>query len=106
MKSQPSALSWRAVSIVSSMLTPPSTHSTQESRMPIALPAGQTRRQASNTSSGKRRRLSAVPPYSSLRWLLMGDRNWLQQIAVRAVQLDDVEAQPQRCAGWPRRRPA
>ena len=67
--------------------------------MPIALPAGQTRRQASNTSSGKRRRLSAVPPYSSLRWLLRGDRNWLQEIAVRAVQLDDVEAQPRAAQG-------
>jgi hypothetical protein len=47
--------------------------------MPIALPAGQARRQASKTSSGKRRRLSAVPPYSSLRWLLIGDRNWLSR---------------------------
>jgi hypothetical protein len=79
MKSQPSAFSWRTVSIVSSIVNPPSTHSTQLSRMPSALSRGHSLRQASNTSRGKRRRFSMVPPYSSLRWLLSGDRNWLSK---------------------------
>ena len=76
MKSQPSAFSWRAVSTVSSSVSPPSTQSVADSRMPIGFSAGQALRQASKTSSGKRRRFSIVPPYSSLRVLLSGERNW------------------------------
>ena len=61
-------------------------------RTDIGRSAGQTARQASNTSSGKRARLSRSPPYASVRRLVSGDRNDGQQVAVRHVELEQVEA--------------
>ena len=49
---------------------------TTEKRMKSGLCAGQIARTASTTSSAKRMRLSSVPPYSSLRRLADGERNW------------------------------
>jgi hypothetical protein len=44
-------------------------------RADIGRSAGQTARQAAKTSSGKRARFSSVPPYSSVRRFVSGDRN-------------------------------
>ena len=54
---------------------PPSYQSVAEIRTLIGRSAGQTARTASNTSSGKRSRFSSEPPYSSVRWLVSGERN-------------------------------
>ena len=54
---------------------PPSTQSVAETRIPIGFVSGKTFRTASNTSIGKRMRFSVEPPYSSLRWLEIGDMN-------------------------------
>ena len=45
-----------------------------EMRTLIGFCFGHARRTASNTSSGKRRRFSIGPPYSSSRWFVSGDR--------------------------------
>ena len=42
-------------------------------RTDIGLSSGQALRMARNTSSGKRMRLSSVPPYSSVRVLVSGE---------------------------------
>ena len=44
-------------------------------RTDIGKCSGHTARIAANTSSGQRSRFSSVPPYSSVRWLVSGDRN-------------------------------
>ena len=61
-QSQPRAFSRRASSIASSSVQPPSTQSVAETRTPSGRSAGQAARTASNTSSGKRMRLSNLPP--------------------------------------------
>ena len=53
--------------MASSPVIPPGTQSVAEIRTVIGLPAGQTARIASNTSSGYRSRAASDPPYSSLR---------------------------------------
>ena len=54
-------------------MSPPSAQSVAEMRTDIGLCAGQASRIAVNTSSGKRRRFSSVPPYSSLRRFVSGE---------------------------------
>ena len=54
---------------------------------------GTTSRIASNTSSGKRRRLASEPPYSSSRLLDERRQEFVQQVAVRAVDFDRIEPQ-------------
>ena len=44
------------------------------------------------TSMAKRARFAIEPPYSSVRRLALGAKNWLYQIAIRAVDLDTVGA--------------
>ncbi len=50
--------------------------SSTDRRMNNGLCAGQLARTASVTSMAKRMRLSSEPPYSSLRRLARGERNW------------------------------
>ena len=52
----------------------PAAQSVAEMRTEIGLSAGQAARTASKTSSGKRMRFSSEPPYSSVRWLVSGER--------------------------------
>ena len=54
---------------------PRPSRSPRRARRP-ACRAGNAARTASNTSSGKRMRFSSEPPYWSVRWLAIGDRNW------------------------------
>ncbi|MNN91630.1 hypothetical protein D3C81_2097670 [compost metagenome] len=54
---------------------PPSTQSVAEIRTPTAMLAGTAACTASSTRSNKRMRFCSEPPYSSVRWLLNGDRN-------------------------------
>ncbi|MOA65343.1 hypothetical protein D3C78_1916950 [compost metagenome] len=61
------------MSTASSAVMPPSTQSLAEIRTDMGLSSGQTARTALNTSSGKRRRFSRLPPYSSSRWLVRGE---------------------------------
>jgi hypothetical protein len=42
-------------------------------RTDMGFSSGQTARMARNTSSGKRRRFSSVPPYASVRRLVSGE---------------------------------
>ena len=51
------------------------TQSAADTRVHTGLSAGKAARTASNTSSGKRMRFSRLPPYSSSRRLVSGDRN-------------------------------
>ena len=74
-KSAPAALNARAMAMASTSVLPPSTQSCAEIRTDIGSCTGHTWRIASNTSSGHRRRFSTVPPYSSVRWFVSGDRN-------------------------------
>ena len=60
--SAPAALKARAMSTASLGVMPPSTQSCAEMRTEIGRSAGHTARTAANTSSGKRRRLSRLPP--------------------------------------------
>ena len=71
---------------------PPSTQSVAEMRTDIGRSAGQTARMARKTSSGKRSRFSSEPPYSSRA--PVGERRdeAREQVAVRAVELEHVEA--------------
>ena len=73
MRSQPASAKARPTSIASSPVSPPSIQSVAEMRTDIGFSSGQTARIARNTSSGKRRRLASVPPYSSLRRLVSGE---------------------------------
>src|SRR5262249_32836417 len=47
-----------------------------ETRMPSGFCSGHTTRTASYISIAKRMRFSSEPPYSSMRWLESGERNW------------------------------
>ncbi|MDT4869554.1 hypothetical protein FQZ97_1045910 [compost metagenome] len=76
MKWQPRALSSWPNATLCAASHPPSTQSVPERRMPSAMLAGSAARTASNTASGKRMRFSSEPPYSSMRWLEIGERNW------------------------------
>src|SRR5258706_63833 len=70
--SAPAALKRRAISTASSGVMPPSTQSWAEMRTDMGLSCGQAARTASNTSSGKRRRVFQLPPYSSYLPLVDG----------------------------------
>ncbi len=73
-----------------------------------ASPRGQAARTAAKTSSGKRMRFSSVPPYSSVRWFDLRREEAREQVAVRHVQLDHVEARAfghaHGARRWPRAR--
>ena len=58
----------------SSGVIPSSTQSVAERRTDIGLSSGQAARMAAKTSSGKRRRFSSEPPYSSALRLETGVR--------------------------------
>ena len=58
---------------------PRSSQSVPLQRTPSGRCAGHAARTAANTSSGKRMRFSRLPPYASVRWLAMGDRNELSR---------------------------
>ncbi len=75
MKSQPRSRSAWPSAMLCSRSQPPSTQSVAEMRMPTGMRGGTTARTASNTSSGKRMRLAAGPPYSSPRAFDSGERN-------------------------------
>ena len=75
MMSAPAALNRRAMATASSPVLPPGNQSWHDRRTEIGRSCGHTARRAANTSSGQRARLSMLPPYSSVRWLVSGDRN-------------------------------
>ncbi len=81
-----------ATRTVSSSVWPSSTQSVAEIRTVIGRSAGHTARIAANTSSGQRSRPSTSPPYASVRRFVTGDRKPDKQVAVRAVQLQQVES--------------
>ena len=72
-RSQPASAKARATSTASSPVRPPSFQSVAEMRTDIGFSSGQALRMARNTSSGKRRRFSSEPPYSSVRVLVSGE---------------------------------
>src|SRR4029450_4473930 len=101
-QSTPRFLSSCANSMVCARSQPPSTQSVEETRTPTGLSAGNAARTASNTSSGKGERVAG-----GTRWALGGGAAILigalvgnrrqelgQQIAVRRVHLDGVDAEP------------
>ncbi len=65
----------RASSTASCSSLPSGIQSVAEMRTVSGRSAGQAARTASKTSSGKRSRFSSEPPYSSVRWLEIGERN-------------------------------
>ena len=67
MMSTPARWNARAISTASAPSIPPSTQSVAEMRTDMGRSCGQTSRMARKTSSGKRRRFSSEPPYSSVR---------------------------------------
>ena len=73
-RSHPACAKARAICTASSPVSPPSTQSVAEMRTDIGFSAGHTSRIAANTSSGKRKRFSRLPPYSSVRRLVSGER--------------------------------
>ena len=50
--------------------------SSPDMRMPMMKSGADRSRIASSISRPKRMRLSRLPPYSSVRWLVAGDQNW------------------------------
>ena len=92
MKSQPASFSALAKKIVSSIVVPPSTQSTQERRTPSGLSAGQTSRMARNTCSGKLHTIfdgAAIfifPPIGERR------EEGREQITVRTMHLAGIKA--------------
>ncbi len=74
MTSTPMVFSSLAKATVSGTSQPPAP-STVETRMNIGLFSGQFWRTAFAAAKGKRMRPARSPPYWSLRWLLIGDRN-------------------------------
>ena len=77
MAAQPSAASSRAKAMQASMSQPlPSTQSVADTRTHTGRSSANAARTSPNTSSAKRIRLASDPPYSSLRRLAMGERNW------------------------------
>ena len=73
--STPTSLSSRASATDWSISQPPSTYSLAESRTMTGSAAGNDSRTARATSTARRVRRSNVPPYSSVRRLVSGDRN-------------------------------
>ena len=65
-------------------------------RPPCAAPRAQSLPTASARDldhfAQSRTRFSIAPPYSSLRRLVRGERNWKRQIVMPGIDIDDVEA--------------
>ena len=74
-KSTPRGLSARASSTLSSIVHPPCAQSVVESRTNRGRVSGQTARTAVTISFNSRVRFRKLPPYSSVRLLLSGERN-------------------------------
>lgn len=70
----PAAWNRHAMATASSAVLPPGNPSWQLRRTEIGRSAGQAARTASNTCSGKRARFATLPPYSSVRAFVSGDR--------------------------------
>ncbi len=95
----PRAFSARASSTVWSRSQPSSTQSVAETRIQTGFPAGTTSRTASNTSRGE---AHPVLQAAAIRILApVGERReeLVQQVAVGTVQLEPVDAEPQRALG-------
>ena len=75
-RSMSRAFSSCASATVSSSPHSPPFPSTAETRKNSGLSCGHAARTVSATSSAKRMRFSRDPPYSSVRWLDTGERNW------------------------------
>ena len=73
--SAPAASSNVASSTSSSPVSPPSTRSSIDMRNAIARPSATRPRAWRTTSTAKRARFAKLPPQSSSRWLVRGDRN-------------------------------
>ena len=87
-----SALSSRASTTVSSGVQPPSTQSVADTRMPTGFSAGNTARTAAKTSSGKRMRFCGAAAVFVGALVRQRRHELVQQIAVAAVQLDQIVA--------------
>ena len=85
-------LEHRANATASSRVKPPSTQSVAEMRTEIGRSAGQTARTASKTSSGKRSAVLERAAVRSVRRFVSGREEAREQVAVRHVQLEQVEA--------------
>ena len=70
---------------------PPSTQSVAEMRTRTGRSTGKASRTACATSSGRRIRFSRLPPYSSVRRFDERREELVEQVAVRRVDLDDLE---------------
>ena len=66
------------IRMASSSSYPPGTYSSALMRSSMGKPGPTAARTASSTSSKKRQRFSVEPPYSSVRLLTAGERNWLK----------------------------
>src|SRR5947199_9795437 len=78
---RPASSSRAAISAASSAVRPAPSRcsSSPTSRIPTATPSPTAARTASGTSTPRRIRFSRLPPYSSVRWLLLGERNsWIR----------------------------
>src|SRR5271157_187998 len=73
------------------MSQPPSVQSLAEMRTNSGARWNQDDRTAATTSRRMRVRFSKEPPYSSVRRLLSGERNFVDQVSVRGVNFEDAK---------------
>ena len=95
-RSTPSSASRRASATDCSTSQPPSAQSVAEIRTNSGSSPGHARAPRSATSSSSRMRLSNEPPYSSVAAVGERREELVQQVAVRRVDLDHLEAGGQR----------
>jgi hypothetical protein len=77
MRSMPSSASVRTTASDSSSVKPPRWKSAELSLIPTGYALPTALRIARYTSTAKRMRFWMLPPYSSVRLLCRGERNWL-----------------------------
>ena len=75
-KSTPSSFSCWVSFTESFMSQPPSAQSDADRRTKSGVVSGIAWRIALVASSKKRVRFSKLPPYSSVRWFISGEKNW------------------------------